>query len=52
MSNREFAKTILWEVMIKPIPKLIAVYWATMIGTLGLTCGIACCVAKFCKNKK
>lgn len=50
MTNRELAKTILWDIMIKPIPKLIAVYWASMIGGMGLTCGICFCMSKFGKK--
>lgn len=50
MTNRELAKMILWDIMIKPIPKLIAVWWATVISTLGLTCGIAFSMKKFGKK--
>ena len=52
MSTKDVFKTFVWEAMIKPIPKLIALYEVTIVGLTGLTVGIAVVGAKIEQKKK
>jgi len=52
MSTKDVFKEFVCEVMVKPIPKLIALYEAATIGLTGLTVGAVVICEKIKQKKK